>query len=89
MEYEKIRMPQRQLRWADYNMDEEETTKAAMKNYSFMGTITLAKMCCLPKSFGVKNRPKPRIRPVDYHLECCVEARFWKIAITGSYSRSV
>jgi hypothetical protein len=30
----------------------------------------------------MKNRPKPWIRPVDYHLECCIEARFWKIAST-------
>jgi hypothetical protein len=31
----------------------------------------------------MENRPKPRICPVDYHLECSIEARFWKIAITG------
>jgi len=31
----------------------------------------------------MKNRPKPRIRPVDYHLECCIEAGFWKIASIG------
>jgi hypothetical protein len=34
----------------------------------------------------MKNRPKPRIRPVDYHLECCIEARFRKIASTGRKS---
>ena len=22
----------------------------------------------------LKNRPKPRIRPIDYHLECCIKA---------------
>ena len=32
----------------------------------------------LPKGFDMKNRPKPRIRPVDYHWECCVKARFRK-----------
>jgi hypothetical protein len=37
MEHEKIRMRQKQLRWADYNMDEEETSKAAMKNYKLHG----------------------------------------------------
>jgi len=37
-----------------------------------------------PKGFDMENRPKPRIRPVDYHLECCIEARFLKIASTGS-----
>ena len=26
-------------------------------------------------------------RPVDYHLECCIEARFLKIASTGSNRR--
>ena len=36
-----------------------------------------------PKGFDMKNRPKPRIRPVDYHLGCCIEARFGEIAITG------
>jgi len=30
-------MRQKQLRWADYNMDEEETSKAAMKNYKLHG----------------------------------------------------
>ena len=38
-----------------------------------------------PRGFDMKNRPKPRIRPVDYHLECCIEAGFWKIASRGSY----
>ena len=36
-----------------------------------------------PKGFDMKNRPKPRIRPVDYHLECCIEVRFAKITSTG------
>jgi hypothetical protein len=36
-----------------------------------------------PKGFDKKNRPKPGIRLVDRHLECCLEARFWKIASTG------
>ena len=31
-----------------------------------------------PKGFDMKKRPKPRIRPVDYHVECCIEAGFWK-----------
>jgi hypothetical protein len=32
------------------------------------------------KGFDMKNRPKPRGRLVDYHLGCCIETRFWKIA---------
>jgi hypothetical protein len=28
----------------------------------------------------MKNRPKPRVRPVDYYLERCIVARFWRIA---------
>jgi len=24
----------------------------------------------------MKNGPKPRVRPVDYHLECYIEERF-------------
>jgi len=35
----------------------------------------------------MKKRLKPAIRPVDYHMECCIEARFWKIASTGSNTR--
>jgi hypothetical protein len=31
-----------------------------------------------PKGFDMKNRPKPGIRLLDYHLKCCIEARFWK-----------
>ena len=31
----------------------------------------------------MKKRPKARIRPVDYHLKCGIEARFRKIASTG------
>jgi hypothetical protein len=31
----------------------------------------------------MKNRLKAKIRPADYPLECCIEARFWKLAITG------
>ena len=42
--------------------------------------------CFPPKGFDMKNRPKPRIRSVDYHLECCIEARFWKIASTRKKS---
>jgi hypothetical protein len=43
MEHEKIRMRQKQLRWADYNMDEKETSKAAMKNYKLNGEGSLPK----------------------------------------------
>jgi len=35
------------------------------------------------KGLDMKKRPKPKVRPVDYHLECWIEARFWKIASTG------
>jgi hypothetical protein len=38
------------------------------------------------KGFDMKNRPKPRIRPVVYYLECCIEARFLKIASRKCYS---
>jgi hypothetical protein len=31
----------------------------------------------------MRNRPKLRIRLVDSHLECCIEARFLEIASTG------
>ena len=37
------------------------------------------------KGFDVKDRPKPRIRPIDYHLECCIEARFRNVASTVNY----
>lgn len=30
-----------------------------------------------PKSFDMKNRPKPKIRPIDYHLEYCMKAGIW------------
>ena len=40
-----------------------------------------------PKGFGMRNRPKPRIRPVDFNLECCIEARFWKIVSTRKNPR--
>jgi hypothetical protein len=36
-----------------------------------------------PKGFNAKDRPKPGIRPIDYHLECCIEARFWNMASIG------
>ena len=36
-----------------------------------------------PDGFDLKNKSKPWIRSVDYHLECCIEARFLKLAITG------
>ena len=32
------------------------------------------------KSFYMEDRSKPRITPFDYHLECCIEARFLKMA---------
>jgi hypothetical protein len=37
-----------------------------------------------PDGFDLKNKSKPWIRSVDYHLQCCIEARFWKLASTGS-----
>jgi hypothetical protein len=36
-----------------------------------------------PKGFEMKNRPKPRVRPVDYNLEYYIVARFRK---TTKYS---
>jgi hypothetical protein len=42
-----------------------------------------------PKGFDMKNRSKPRIRSVDYHLECCMEVRFSKITISGSNMASL
>jgi len=39
-----------------------------------------------PKGFDMKNRTKPRIGLVDYHLECCIEARFRKITSTRKLS---
>ena len=36
-----------------------------------------------PDGFDLKNKSKPWIRSVDYYLKCCIEARFWKLAITG------
>jgi len=29
-----------------------------------------------PDGFDLKNKSKPWIRSVDYHLECCIEVRF-------------
>jgi len=37
-----------------------------------------------PDGFDLKNKSKLSIRSVDYHLEWSSEARFWKIAGTGS-----
>jgi hypothetical protein len=52
--------------------------------------ITLKPYVCIacqdvfpPKGFDMKNRPKLRVRPVDYHLECCIVARFREMAISG------
>jgi hypothetical protein len=36
-----------------------------------------------PDGFDLKNKSKPWIRSVDYYLECCIEARFLKLASTG------
>jgi hypothetical protein len=40
----------------------------------------------LPKGFDLKNKSTPWIRSIDYHLECCIDARFWKIAISRKKS---
>ena len=48
----------------------------------FFGGFVILKMkvsCqdrALAKSFSMTNKLKPRIRPVDYHLEGCIEVRF-------------
>ena len=36
----------------------------------------------------MKNKLKRRIRPIDYHLEYCIEARFWKVMSSGSNHRT-
>ena len=61
-----------------------------MDGYRTMTENAGSKISCQdvspPKGFEMKNRPKPRVRPVDYHLECCIVARFRKTA-KGSASK--
>jgi hypothetical protein len=53
-----------------------------MDGYRTMSENAGSKISCQdispPKGFEMKSRSKPRVRPVDYHLACCIVARFRK-----------
>jgi hypothetical protein len=39
-----------------------------------------------PKSCGMKDKSKPQIEKVDFHLKCCIEAGVSEITLSGSSS---